>query len=190
MRRGTNPNLVINNFFSFATIVIMSITILIYNTFIVGEKENKIEKLPCEKEIFTYTKTYNQELLNKSIKAIEKGYYKVEGFYLKLESSKSSIEKVVSLDEMNKFYVDSVAIPSRKKLEKFLKIRYELVEGSKNILQNNKTERLKAGTLITSFRINSNDIFRVYTDLKFLYKNEIKKRVDCSIKVYKNHVQN
>jgi hypothetical protein len=43
---------------------------------------------------------------------------------------------------------------------------------------------------MTSFKINSTEIFRVYTDFQFMYNNAIKERIDCSIKVYKNYVQN
>lgn len=192
MRRGPSDSTIINNFFSLATIIIVSVTLVIYKTFILkDEEEIKYEKLQCEKQHYTFSKVFNQKLLDKSINALNKGYYRVEGSYLKSEHMKSSIENIVSLDEVNGFYQNSIAVGPKKDIEKYLNIRYELIENDKKDPNKKEEEcKLNAGSVMTSFRINSKEIFRVYTDFNFMYKNAIKERIDCSIKVFKNHVQN
>ncbi|NVJ52102.1 MAG: hypothetical protein HWD90_00315 [Campylobacteraceae bacterium] len=185
-RTRPNDSIIINNLFTFATIVMVSITIVLYSNFIVKPKKeesslSKIEKLPCQKETLTKVIVKNHELVKKSFNAIEKGYYKIEGSFLKLEKN-SQIEKVLTIEEINNYIKNLLKIKPKEDLQKYLKIKYEIIESSK--------DKLNAGTVITSFRINSTEIFFMQSDFKFMYKNAIKQRVDCSIKVYKNYVQN
>ncbi len=193
-RRVRRDSLVVNNFFTLASIIIITVVLTLYTKFFLHEKEdtkNQIEKLACEKTSYTYSKVFNEKLLKKSINAVEKGYYKLEGSYLKTIHQKSKIEDVISLDEINSTYISSLGFQPKKDLEKFLKIKYEIIENDKND-PNKKNEecKLNAGSVMTSFKINSTEIFRVYTDFQFMYNNAIKERIDCSIKVYKNYVQN
>lgn len=195
MKRGARDSQIINNFFSLASIIIIVVVIVLYSKYIVKdeieEKTSKeIVKLECENEEYTFSKVFNQKLLDKSINALDKGYYKLEGSFLKAEFMPSSIEKVVSLEEMDKYFIDSIGINPKNEIEKYLKIKYELIENDKKN-PNKKDEecKLNSGSVMTSFRINSKEIFRVYTDFQFMFKNAIKQRVDCSIKVFKNHVK-
>lgn len=96
----------------------------------------------------------------------------------------SNLKKAISLKELDSFYKEAIAVESKKDIEKFLKIKYELVELDKKDKNN-----LDSAVLMTSFRINSSEVFRVNTNIKFLYKNAIKERVDCTMKVYKNYVK-
>ena len=194
MKRGARDSQIINNFFSLATIVMISVVIILYSKYIVKDEnqenpKKEIVKLECEKESYTFSKVFNQKLLDKSTKALDKGYYKLEGSYLKAEFMPSSVQEVVSLAEMDKFFIDEIGTKPKKDIEKYLKIKYELVENDKKN-PNKKDEKynLNSGSVITSFRINAKEIFRVYTDFQFMYKNAIKQRVDCSIKVFKNNV--
>ena len=92
---------------------------------------------------------------------------------------------------MNSFYTNSIGINPKKDIEKYLKIKYELIENDKKDPRKKDEEhKLNSGSVLTSFRINSKEIFRVTTDFQFMFKNAIKQRVECSIKVFKNHVQN
>lgn len=188
MKRGARDSQIINNFFTFASIVMVSITLLLYNHYINKDEKNnpKIEKLPCQLENFTKVNLLNFELLKKSKKALDKGYYKVEGYFLNPENDTPTIEKVVSIEELKSYYENLIGRKPKKDIEKFLKIRFELIEKDK---KNINSDRLGAGTLISSFRINSKELLRFESDFKFMYKNAIKERVDCSIKVYKNYVE-
>lgn len=195
MKRGARDSQIINNFFSLATIIIIAVVIVLYSKYIVKDEsketpKKEIVKLECEQESYTFSKVFNQKLLNKSIKALDKGYYKLEGSYLKAEFMPSSIKEVISLEEMDKFFVEAIGTNPKKDIEKYLKIKYELVENDKkNPNKKDENCKLNSGSVMTSFRINSKEIFRVYTDFQFMYKNAIKQRVDCSIKVFKNYVQ-
>jgi len=194
MRRGARDSQVINNFFSFATIIIIAVVLTLYIKYIVKDEEknpkNKIVKLTCENDTFTYSKVFNQKLVNKSIKALEKGYYKLDGAFLEALDMKSKIKDVVTLSEVDKFYINSIGIIPKENIKKFLEIQYEIIETDKK-KPNKKNDEIKlnSGSIKTSFKINSKEIFRVYTDFTFMYKNAIKQRVECSIKVFKNHVQ-
>ena len=194
MRRGARDSQVINNFFSFATIIIIAVVLTLYIKYIVKDEEknpkNKIVKLACENETFTYSKVFNQKLVNKSIKALEKGYYKLDGAFLEALHMKSKIKDVVTLSEVDKFYINSIGVIPKENIKNFLEIQYEIIETDKK-KPNKKNDEIKlnSGSIKTSFKINSKEIFRVYTDFTFMYKNAIKQRVECSIKVFKNHVQ-
>ena len=194
MRRGARDSQVINNFFSFATIIIIAVVLTLYIKYIVKDEEknpkNKIVKLACENETFTYSKVFNQKLVNKSIKALEKGYYKLDGTFLEALHMKSKIKDVVTLSEVDKFYINSIGVIPKENIKNFLEIQYEIIETDKK-KPNKKNDEIKlnSGSIKTSFKINSKEIFRVYTDFTFMYKNAIKQRVECSIKVFKNHVQ-
>ncbi|WP_044415883.1 hypothetical protein [Halarcobacter anaerophilus] len=191
MGRGARDSLVVNNFFTFASIVIITITLTLYTKYIRNDSDKlKIKELQCQKQSYTKVTLFNHKLLKKSIKALNKGYYKVEGAYLKSQINKSIIEDVISLEEIEKYYETLIGVEPKKEIEKFLKIRFELVENDKSDNKSKEKERFKAGTLITSFRINSKELLRFESDFKFMYKNAIKQRVDCSMKVYKNYVKN
>lgn len=197
MKRGARDSQVINNFFSLATIVMVSVVLVLYTKYILkdenqqNESKNQIVKLDCEKEEYTYSKVFNQKLLNNSINALEKGYYILDGAFLEAEYMKSNIKDFVSLEEVDKFFVDSIGIKAKKDIKKFVKIQYELIENDKKNPRKKSDEiKLNAGSLKTSFIVNSKEIFRVYTDFTYMYKNAIKQRANCSIKVFRNHVQN
>lgn len=196
MRRGARDSQIVNNFFTLASIVMIAGTIAVYTKYFSSKEENKkneitIQQLQCEKDSFTYSKVFNQTLLNKSIKALEKGYYKLDGGFIEAIHMKSKIKETITLKEVDDFYKTSIGMIPKKDIEKYLTIKYEIIENDKkNPNKINEDCKLGAGSVQTSFRINSKEIFRVYTDFAFLYKNAIKQRVDCSIKVFKNHVQN
>ena len=183
MKRGARDSQVINNFFSLATIIIISVVLTLYTKYIASEQTNKnvekeIIKLACEEETYTLSKVFNQSLLNKSQKALNKGYYKLEGSFLSSEFIPSKIEKILSLKEIDNFFINEIGIKPKNHIEKFLKIKYEVIENDQ-----------KEAYILTSFRINAIEMFRVRMDVSFLYKNNIKERINCTIKVFKNHVQ-
>lgn len=192
-RTRANDSIIINNLFTFATIVMVSITIVLYSTFIVEPKKNKeinplkkIEALPCQKKSNFKVAIKDLDILKKSHVAIQKGYYKININYIKLQKD-SLIEKIFPQNELSNYIAKKFNTKPKKEPKEFLEINYEIIEGSSNLDEKNK---LNAGTIITTFTINSKEIFFIRSDIKFLYKNAIKDQVDCSIKVYKNYVQN
>lgn len=190
MKRGARDSQVVNNFFTFATIIIIAVVISLYTKYVVKE-ENKtsklqVEKLECQREIYTFIKVSNQNLLNKSFDAIKKGYYKLDGGIIESLYSPSKISEVFTLKEIDKLYIDSIGINPKKDIKNYINIKYELIEEDKKA-SSKKEQELKAGSIMSSFQVNSKEIFRVYTDFAFMYKNALKKRIDCSIKVLKNY---
>lgn len=195
MKKGARDSVLVNNFFTIASIVLISITMILYSKFIANNDYDEITKeevlpLSCEKEIFTVSKVYNQELLNKSMKALNKGFYKVEGSYKKSQQTPSIIEDFISLNELNSYYIKAVEQTPKANIEKYLIIKYEIIENDKKE-QNKKISDCKfcSGGVLTSFLADNKEIFKFYTDFKFYDKNEISSKIDCTIKVYKNNVK-
>ena len=193
MSKTRRQSLIVNNFFTLASIAMITISIVLYSKFIVGSNEpSKEEVIPlsCEKEIFSTSKVYNQKLLNDSIKALDKGFYKLNGQYVKSVYSKSIIEEFISLNEINSFYIDAISSKPKEDINKFLTIDYEIIENDKKD-PNKKSKECKicSGSILTSFKANESEIFRFYIDFNLYDKDEIKRRIDCTIKAYENNVK-
>ncbi|PUE64161.1 hypothetical protein [Arcobacter caeni] len=195
MKRGARDSLIVNNFFTLASIVLITITIVLYSKYIANDSYEEITKeevipLLCEKEVFTVSKIYNQELLNKSIKALNKGFYKLEGSYKKSQQTQSIIEDFISIEELNSYYIKAIEKKSKEDITKYLTIKYEIIENDKKE-QNKKISDCKfcSGGILTSFLADDKEIFKFYTDFKLYDKNEIASKIDCAIKVYKNNVK-
>lgn len=195
MKRGMRQSLIVNNFFTLASIIIISITIVLYSKYIANDDYKNITKekvipLQCEKDTFSTYKVYNQELLNESMKALDKGYYKLNGSYVKSQYLESIIEDFISIEELDTFYINSIQKANKKDINKFLTIKYEIIENDKKD-PNKKAKdcKLCSGSVMTSFMADKKDIFKFYTDFKYYDKKEIASRIDCTIKVYRNHVK-
>ncbi|MBU3016034.1 hypothetical protein KO488_14855 [Poseidonibacter lekithochrous] len=200
MKRNRRQSAIINNFFTLASIIMITITLVVYMKYIQVEKPNpdskavymkkeKVTPLECEDET-SKSKLFNQKLLNKSLEALNKGYYKLDGGHIKALNSKSIIEDFIPVLEADEYFVKAIKVPAKKDIQKFLTINYEIIENDKEKKINLKKEnKFKAGTIRTSFRANSIEIFIFSKDFKFYDKNEIQSIIDCTIKVYKNHAK-
>lgn len=195
MRRGARESQVINNFFTFGTIVIISIVIVLYSKYIANPQEeqegnNSLKKelitLVCSEQTYSYSKIFNSKLLSESLKPLEKGYYKLDGGYIKSLYSKSYLEEFISLLEMNSFYENSIGILPLENPSKYITIKYEIIENDKkDPNKKDKDCKLHSGSIQTSFRINGKEMFRVFTDFKYLDKIEFQEIIDCTIRTYK-----
>ncbi len=195
MKRGARDSVIVNNFFTLASIIIISVCIILYSKYIANDASLEITKeevipLSCEKEIFTISKVYNQELLNESMKALNKGFYKLQGSYKKSQQTPSMLEDFISIDELNSYYVNAIEKKPKENIHKYLTIKYELIEYDKK----DNTKKLSnckfcSGAILTSFMAEEKEIFKFYTDFKLFDKNEIASKINCSIKVYENNVK-
>ena len=195
MRKGARDSILVNNFFTIASIVLIVITITIYTKYVVNNGYDEVTKeevipLSCEKEVFSVSKVYNQELLNKSMKAFNKGFYKLEGSYKKSQQTPSIIEDFISLNELNSYYVKSIEKKPKVDISKYLTIKYEIIENDRKE-QNKKISNCKfcSGGILTSFLADDKEIFKFYIDFRLYDKNEIASKIDCTIKVYENNVK-
>lgn len=195
MRKGARDSVIVNNFFTLASIVLISVTIIVYSKFIANdgyeEPTNEVViPLSCEKDVFTVSKVYNQELLNKSIKALDKGFYKLDGSYRKSQQTPSIIEDFISISELDSYFIKSISKNPKNDIEKYLTIKYYVIENDKKD-ENKKLSNCKfcSGAVVSSFLANDKEIFKFYIDFNLYDKSEIEKRIDCTIKVYRNHVK-
>lgn len=195
MRKGARDSVIVNNFFTLASIVMISITIILYSKYIANDGYEEPTKeivtpLSCEKEVFTVSKVYNQELLNESMKALYRGFYKLEGTYKKSQQMPSIIEDFISIDELNSYYIKAIEKTPKENKNKYLTIKYEIIENDKKDT-NKKASNCKfcSGAILTSFMAEEKEIFKFYIDFRLYDKNEIASKIDCTIKVYENHVK-
>ncbi len=190
-KKGARDSQVINNLFSLATIVIVTSVLIVYIKYIAPNtqisKKNKITKLACQNNIYSYSKVFKQKLLNKAVIALQKAYYKLDGSYIKSLNKKSSIEQIVSISELSKMYENAIGIKAKINITKSLKINYVIIENDKK--SSHKNYKMKAGSLMTSFKANNIEIFKFYIDIKFLYKEEIKNKIKCTIEVFKHYAK-
>lgn len=199
MRKGRRQSSIINNFFTLASIIIIAVTLTLYVKYIVPQNKqqkqnpNPRKNLPvlaCQKETSTSFKVFNQNLVDSSLKALNSGYYKLSGGYIEAVYSKSNIKRFISIEELDSFYETSIGIKSKKDIKKYLTINYEIIENDrKNPNNKTKKNKLYSGSISTSFRAGSKEIFMFYTDFRLYDKNEIKNRIDCAIRTYKHYAK-
>jgi len=200
MKKNRRQSTTINNFFTLASIIMITITLVMYLSYMKDDKEisneiklnlEKSKTLPLECEDSTSKSIlFNQKLLNNSLPALLKGYYKLDGGYVESLNSKSIIKDFISMDEIDSFFVKAIGKESKNDIKRFLTINYEVIENQKsNIINLEKEFKFKSGTIRTSFRANSVEIFTFSKDFKFYNKNEIQSIIDCTIKVYKNNAK-
>lgn len=196
MKSSRQESIIVNNFFTLASIVIISITIILYSKFISNDDyknddlKEKVIPLSCEKSTFSTSKVINQKLLNDSIKALDKGFYKLEGSYIKSVYSQSIIEDFISLDELNNYYKTSIEVTPKENISKFLTIDYKIIENDrKDPNKKSKNCKLCSGSIMTTFKADEKDIFKFYIDFNLYNKNEIASKIDCTIKAYENNVK-
>jgi len=180
MRRGANPSQIINNFFTFGTIVIVSIVITLYSKYFgdMQEKEQKKEivRLACLDENSTL-RIKNKKILQNSLKALEKGYYKLSGGYIESLNTISYIKEYISLAEQDSYFVDAIQMAPLQNPVKYLTIKYELIE--------NERDKKDFGAINISIRIKGKEIFGVFTNLVYFDKIQLRKITDCAIRTFK-----
>ncbi len=189
MRSQRRQSQVINNFFTFVTIVMISIVLVLYIKY--GPKEKRVNsKLSCQELTQTSDKIFDEELLKKAYLLLQKGNYEINGGFIKPKFGKFFLKDEISLLQADEKFVNSINI-KQKNSEIFLNIKYEIIENDKNDPRK-KDEycKLHAGSLQTSFRIQGKEAFRVYTDFLTYDKKEIEEKISCSIKAFKYNGKN
>ncbi len=192
--RQRRQSQVINNFFTFVSIVIITIILTLYYEFIVKDepieiKKEKVLPLKCENTTLTKYQVYNQELLNESLKALQKGYYKIDGEINKAKSN-SSFEQFMNLKELNSYFIMEIGKEPKENIKKFLKIDYSVIEKSSSAkVDSIKRDDFYSGSILATFKAGDKKIFKIFTDFRFYEQSEIKARTQCIIKVYKNNAK-
>lgn len=185
---------VINNFFTFVSIIIITITLVLYSKYILKDepieiKKQKVLPLACENETLTKYEIYNQKLLNESLKALQKGYYKLNG-KIEKTAKNSTFEEFMSKEELKSYFIMQIGKKPKKDISKFLKIDYSVIEkASSPKIDSIKREGFHSGSLMVTFKAGEKKIFKIFTDFRLYEKNEIKSRVECIVKVYRNNAK-
>ena len=181
-------SLIVNNFFTLASIIIIAATLTLYNRYFNQDIETTSEdkkpktylRLECQKDNDRF-KVISHKLMNSSLKAIENGHYKISGGFVKKEKD-SILEQIVTKEKIDNFYKNSLNIPQKENISKYLEIDYEIIESNKK-----SSTVFKSGSVKTLFKVNGNEIFSYYSDFKFYDENEIKDIINCTISVYKSY---
>lgn len=180
MRRGARQSQIVNNFFTFVTIVIMSVVLTFYVKYIVKEdKPTRINSgLVCQQNIKTTDRIFNQNGLKIGLTLLNKGFYLLDGGVIPAINKKSLLAKKLDLSHINNIFLNTIAINLSKDTQRFLKIKYELIESDEETSNH-------AGTLLSSFRVNNKEVFRMSTDFAQYDINEITQRIECTMEAFK-----
>lgn len=183
MRSYRRQSQVVNNFFTFVTIIMISIVLVLYVKY--GPKVKRINsKLACQELTKTRDKIFNEELLKKSYILFEKGNYEINGGFIKPKFGKFFLKDKITLKQANDEFLKNIKIKQTHS-EIFLNIKYEIIENDKNDpRKKSEASKAYAGNLITSFRVNGREAFRVSTYFLTYNKKEIEEKISCSIKAF------
>lgn len=178
----------INNFYSFATIFIMSIVMLIYYKYISPHtpKSDTKPQLQCQKETYSFDKVFDKQLLQKGFLLYKNGLYNIEGGVIYSEYMPSKFKDIVNIENIDKTYQDKIKYKTKNDKNVYLKIKYEIIENDKkDPNKKNESCKLNEGSLMTSFRINGKELYRIFIDFNDL--EELDEKIDCSIKAFENN---
>jgi hypothetical protein len=178
-----NPSQTINNFYTLITIVMMTVVITIYTKYIRSTPHEVVQQetfkptiLPCQTEFNIEQKITQPNLLKEAFILFEQGNYALNGGLLLLDNS--VLKDKVSLKTIETFFDNTIDVVSILNAQQFLNIKYEIIE--------KKTNNLR---LLVSFRISSNEVLRMYTNLNHTKENEISQKVECIMNSFKHNAK-
>ncbi len=186
MHKYRSQGQTINNFFTLVTIVVMTIVLTIYVKY-VPKPPRVNSQLECQKSSYTFDKIYNQELLDEANKLLNSGAYVLDGGLIKPKFGKSYLKDHISITQADDYFQKAILKASSQK-NYFVKIKYEIVENDKNDpRKKDESCKLHAGSLMTSFRINEKEVFRMHTDFLKYDKDDIRDRINCTVKAFRHN---
>jgi len=179
MIRGTRQSQIINNFFSLATIIIVSAALALYVKYFVKEPQRINSGLVCQSEISnTKDKIASPKFLKHGYKLLRQGSYLLDGGLTASLEIDSVFAKELNIEQINNIFLKTIDIKSTKEKNRFLKIKYELIE-------NENEEAEQVGTLLSSFRVNNKEVFSMLINFSSYDMAEIEKRVQCTLEAFK-----
>ncbi len=183
--RKLRQSQVINNFFTLASIIMICVVLTLYTKYIAPDDKDEIFPLECEKKDLTIKKVFNQDLLNNSIRDLNRGFYILNG---NLEKNKIA-QDFISIDELNTYFIKAIGIKAKENIEKSLDIEYEILDKSNEDLKKVKRKSFYSASILVKFKLKEKNIFKIFTDFKIYDKKTLKEKILCIIKVYKNNVR-
>lgn len=179
-----NHSQTVNNFYTLATIVMMTVVITIYSKYIgvsspnetLQQEQVKSSLLPCQTQLSIEQKITQPNLLKEAYEFLEQGNYIFNGGLILLDNS--TLENQISLTKIESFFENTIDVVAVLNAQRYLNIKYELIEKTTNTLG-----------LLVSFRISSNEVLRMYTKLNHTNENEILQKVECIMDSFKYHAK-
>ena len=183
MQRSRRQSQIVNNFFSLVTIVLVTVVLILYVRYVVKEPARINSDLLCQNDLNgTTDKIINKKLLLVGYKLLNEGSFALDGGMIySLESS--TIEDNLNINQINNIFLNTIDINLTKDTNRFLKIKYELIE-------NEDETRDNIGSLMTSFRVNNNEVFTMVMDFMKYDMIEIRKAVECTMEAFKHNATN
>ncbi len=181
MRRGARQSQIVNNFFSLATIIMVSVVLVLYVKYIVKEPARINSGLFCQNEIKNTTdKISNQKYLKNAYKLLNKGFFILDGGVLPSSKYVSLIPKKIDINLINNIFLKNIDIKLSEEKRIVLKIKYELIE-------NEDEEKDNVASLLTSFRLSNKEVFRMFIDINSFEHSEIERRIQCIMDAFKHN---
>lgn len=193
MARVRRDSLVVNNFFTLASIIIISVTMVLYNKYIVKDEKKTTRvnsNLECQLIAKTIDKITSPQLIKEVNYYLENGNYILNGGFIKPRFGKFYLEDKIDLEQANQMFIDSIKFKPKENPIKYLSINYEIIENDKNDPRKKEGyEKSYAGRLLTSFRINGKELFMMNSDFLDYSGESIKDRIECTIKALKENAK-
>ncbi|MFA7083922.1 MAG: hypothetical protein WC141_05240 [Arcobacteraceae bacterium] len=183
-----NHSQIINNFYTLVTIVMMAAVIALYTKFINPNKENKnpIEAvvLACQKGLKIEQKLVNEKLLKEAWQLFSEGNYELDAGVIVEENF--TLPSFLSLKKVNEMFENSIDVVAIKNAQKFLKIKYEIIQNNKNENESqNENKKVFELDFLVSFRINAKEIIRMKTSFNTTNPNDLASKVECIMESFK-----
>ena len=191
MKEHRRVSQIVNNFFTLASIVMITIVISLYSKYgsNIKEKPRLNSQLPCQKETYTFDKISSYKLIQNANSYLEKGSFVINGGFIKPRFGKFYLKDKISLEEANDYFQTAINVNQKKELVKYLTIKYEIIENDKNDPRKKDYQKINAGELLSSFRINGKELFMMKTEFMEYDKLSIKNRIECTIKAFKHNAK-
>ena len=192
MKEHRRVSQIVNNFFTLASIVMITIVIILYAKYGPKEAEKKRvnSNLECQQNTYTIDRITSQKLLAEAKYYLENGLYEVDGGFIKPRFGKFYLKDKITITKANQLFIDAINYKQEKNPVKYLKIKYEIIENDKNDPRKKSLEsKSYAGTLLSSFRINGKELFMMSSDFLEYSENSIKDRIECTIKAFKENAK-
>lgn len=154
------------------------------------EKPRVNSNLECQQLTKTTDKISSVELIKNANYYLENGLFILDGAFIKPRFGKFYLKDKITIEESNSFFIESLNHKPKENPVKYLTIKYEIIENDKNDPRKKTLEEKNfAGNLLTSIRLNGKELFMMNTNFLEYDKNEIKNRIECTIKAFKENAK-
>lgn len=189
MASNRRDSIIINNFFTLASIIMVTAVLAVYSKYF-GDKKEEIRvnsNLPCQQNIKTTDYITNPQAIKNINYFFDKGLYVLNGGFIKPRFGKFYLKDKITINQANELFIKAIKKTPIENPIKYLTIKYEIIENDKNDPRKKDFEKKYAGELLSSFRISGQEIFRMKTQFLEYNKASIEERINCTIKALKHN---